>query len=196
MNISRKRRPLDRKIDHFKDTKLFIIATEGKETEKQYFDIFRNLRVQVKIIPTHNGHSAPNWVIERLDDFVQEFNLEEDDELWVMFDVDNWGTRKISQIAQLGSQKEYGLAISNPCFEVWLYLHFTTLRDNILTCKDFKSFLRRHLGSYNSARLRLSDFKDHVHDAILRSREIDENSGDRWPQNIGTHVYKVVEKLI
>ncbi|MBN2413758.1 RloB domain-containing protein [candidate division KSB1 bacterium] len=196
MNISRKKRPLDRKIKHFKDTKLFIIATEGKETEKQYFDIFRNSRVQVKILPACNGHSAPNWVIDRLDEFAKEYNLEGDDELWIMFDVDKWGVRKISQITRLGFQKGYGLAISNPCFEVWLFLHFTSLEQNLLTCQDFKSRLRQQLGSYNSARLHIIDFKNHIHDALIRAREIDINPGDRWPQNIGTHVYKVVEKII
>ncbi|NJK77475.1 MAG: RloB domain-containing protein, partial [Microcoleus sp. SU_5_6] len=38
--------------------------------------------------------------------------------------VDRWGEKNISAICREGRQKKYRLGISNPCFEVWLYLHF------------------------------------------------------------------------
>ncbi len=48
---SRKKRPLDRNVPHFKDTKLIVVATEGQKTEKRYFDIFKTLKIQVRVIP-------------------------------------------------------------------------------------------------------------------------------------------------
>src|SRR5690242_8463724 len=116
---SRRKRPLDRTIAHLRDTRLIVIATEGKRTELQYFQSFKNTRVQIRIIPTEGGLSAPEYVLERLDEFRQQFSLDPSDQLWLMFDVDRWGAGKIRTICQLANQKGYRLAISNPCFEVW-----------------------------------------------------------------------------
>jgi len=196
MTISRKKRPLDRRIPHKKDTRLFIIATEGKETEKQYFSLFRYPKVQVKVLNTNDGKSAPKYVLQRLSDFKNEFGLNKEDELWLMIDVDRWEEKELSEITQNALQKKIKLAISNPCFEVWLYLHFATISINITICKNLKALLRQRLGSYNSSNLRLSDFKDHIHDAIKYAREIDITPNARWPQKPGTHVYKVVEKIL
>jgi len=46
---SRKSRPLDRSVEHLRDTRLVIIAAEGRITERQYFAMFRSTRVQVKV---------------------------------------------------------------------------------------------------------------------------------------------------
>jgi len=37
VQTSRKSRPLDRSLEHRRDTRLVIIAAEGRETEQQYF---------------------------------------------------------------------------------------------------------------------------------------------------------------
>ena len=65
---SRRKRPLDRDVPHLRDTRLIIIASEGEKTEKQYFEsgLFGNRRVQVKVLETQDGRSAPNWVLARL----------------------------------------------------------------------------------------------------------------------------------
>lgn len=57
---SRRKRPLDRKIPHLRDTNLIIIAVEGEKTEKQYFEsnFFQRKRVQVKVLETKEGLSC------------------------------------------------------------------------------------------------------------------------------------------
>lgn len=70
---SRKKRPLDRTVEHVRDCRLIIIAAEGRHTEKQYFSLFHNPRVQVKVLSTEDdGCSAPNHVLARLDVFRNE----------------------------------------------------------------------------------------------------------------------------
>ena len=65
-------------------------------------------------------------MIKRLDEYIEkkDFALEKDDELWVMIDVDRWNKSTLQEIAKEARQKGYRLAISNPCFELWLLLHF------------------------------------------------------------------------
>ena len=193
---SRKRRPLNRTITHLRDTKLFIIATEGEKTEKQYFEMFRNPRAQVKVIPTQEGKSAPEYVLERLKEFHREYQLTKTDELWLMIDVDRWQEVKLSQIAAIAIQKGYYLAVSNPCFELWLCLHLSEANQLGLTCRDLEAFLRNHSGSYNKANLRPEVYLLGVNDALRRAKELHSNDQERWPTQTGSHVYKIVEKLL
>lgn len=195
---SRKKRPLDRSEGLLRDAKLFVIATEGKETEKQYFALFQNLKVKLNIIPTEDSKSSPEYVLERLDAFWEDYQLDDGDELWLMVDVDRWGDKKLSQIAQACIQKGYGLAISNPCFELWLYLHIVEVAnsESFAGCNAVEALLRKELGSYNKAKLVLSCFEKGVVQAIARARELHSNAAERFPSKTGSHVYKVVEKLL
>lgn len=87
---------LDREHDR-RDTKLFIVATEGKETEKQYFGMFKSTRIKVEILATtEDGKSAPEYVLERLDKFKERYDLSNDDMLWLVSDVDRWRDKKLS----------------------------------------------------------------------------------------------------
>ncbi len=62
----------------------------------------------------------------------------EEDTLWSVFDVDRWPVKNLSLVCHQARQKKYSLAISNPCFEVWLCLHLGDLNPNDRTCKDFE----------------------------------------------------------
>jgi hypothetical protein len=192
---SRKKRPLNRNIPHLRDTKLIVVATEGKKTEKQYFDIFRNLKVQVQIIPSDNNRSAPEYVLERLDKYKEDYQIADDDELWLMTDVDRWRDRKLAEITRLCNQKGYNLAISNPCFEIWLFLHFSDIGEEIKNCSAVKILLRTHLGSYNSSNLDIEVFRPYVSKAVERAKHLHTNPNERFPSSIGSHVYKVIEKI-
>ena len=59
---SRKRRPLNRTITHLRDTKLFIIATEGEKTKKQYFEMLVVRGKNKNISRTHTTKSAIQFV--------------------------------------------------------------------------------------------------------------------------------------
>lgn len=53
---------LDRQHDR-RDAKLFIIATEGEATEKQYFSLFQSTKIKVEVLATGDDHkSAPAYI--------------------------------------------------------------------------------------------------------------------------------------
>jgi hypothetical protein len=187
---------LDRQYNK-RDARLFVIATEGRETEKQYFQMFHDSRIKIEVLPTGDDNkSAPQYVLERLDGFIQKYDLTPDDTLWLMFDVDSWGEKNISIICRQAKQKKYRLAISNPCFEVWLYLHFDDLDPRDIKCKDFEVRLRGKLGCYNKSNLNLDLFKDYIEDAVQRAKNLHSNHRQNWPPTPGSHVYRVVEMLL
>ena len=187
---------LEREHDR-RDTKLFIVATEGKETEKQYFRMFNSTRIKVEILATtEDGKSAPEYVLERLDKFKERYDLSKDDMLWLVSDVDRWGDKKLSDVCSQGRQRGYNLAISNPCFEVWLTLHFEDINSEDRTCDNFKARLRTILGSYNGSNLHISAYKPNTKDAVNRAKNLHPSSQQDWPPTLGTHVYRLVEILL
>lgn len=197
---SRRKRPLDRNIPYLKDTRLIIIATEGSKTEKQYFEseIFRSLRIQVKVLNTVNGLSAPNHVLNRLKEFAKETNLQADDQLWLMVDKDRWQNKLLSFVcshAIKGRKHKAQLSISNPCFEIWLYLHYSNWSKGSVNCGDIDKELKSAFGSYNKSNINIANFAPDVDKAVKRAEKIDTRPGDRWPSNPGTHVYKVVKEI-
>jgi len=116
--------------------------------------------------------------------------------LWLVLDVDRWGDEKLSLVCREAKQKNYHLAISNPCFEVWLYLHCAELNPEDKTCKQFKASLRKMLGSYNGSNLDLSQYEPHLITAIERAKIPRPDLQQNWPPTIGTHVYRLVELLL
>jgi RloB-like protein len=180
-----------------RDARLFIIATEGAKTEKSYFESFGNSHLKIEVVATGaDNKSAPEYVIERLDEFTQKYDLHIDDSLWLVLDVDRWGDEKLSSVCRQAKQKKYQLAISNPCFEAWLCLHFGDLDPNDNTCKDFKKSLRSILGSYNSSNLDADLFMDKLSDAIDRAKQLHPNVKENWPPTIGSYIYRLIEMII
>jgi len=195
----------------YRDSQLIIIATEGTKTEVTYFkDIsskkyFNNPRIHVEVIKRDSTSSAPNHVIKDLDSFKKQYNLNVSDDLWMVIDFDRWGVEKISTIANLCNQKKYNLAVSNPCFELWLLLHITNFdeydNDKVKLLysnrnRDIEREIRRLLGSYNKSRINTSKYIPGLNNAIEQAKKLDTNPTDRWTQNIGTRVYLIVEKII
>jgi hypothetical protein len=195
MGIERKKL-LDRQHDR-RDARLFIVATEGKETEKQYFGMFGSSRIKVEVLSTgEDNKSAPNYILERLNIFKDKYDLNDDDMLWLVIDVDRWGDKKLSEVCREAKQKGYHLAVSNPCFEVWLYLHLDDLNAEDRTGGDFEKRIREILGSYNKSNLDLSKYQQTIHDAVNRAKQLHPNPSQNWPPSIGSHVYKLVEILL
>ena len=65
--MPRKTRPLDRDRGVVRDASLIVIASEDEYVVRDYFSRFATRRVQVVVIPTEDGRSAPADVIARLD---------------------------------------------------------------------------------------------------------------------------------
>lgn len=196
---ARLKRPLNRKT-HLRDANLLIIATEGERTEKQYFEnIFgcRNHRIRVMVLESKKGTSAPKYVLARLKEYKREISLIKGDEFWVVTDTDRWPAAQLQKVAQECRQCSFGLAVSCPCFEVWLLLHFTDVTPDMenLSSSGIKDRLRIQLGGYNPAKLDTGRFMPLYVDAMSRAIQLDINPRAAWPERIGTHVYKVVRAI-
>lgn len=214
--MSRVKRKFERP-ENKRSAKLIVIATEGRKTERIYFEGFAeefdSTKVHVEVIEKLNNNSSPDEVINQLNSFSEEYNLDTDDELWMVIDRDyqSWDIKMIKSVAQICHQKKgYFLALSNPAFEIWLLLHLidcTALsqEDKLLLFENrkvtgkktySKKMLSDLLGGFNEANYDYNIFVPNVKDAISNSIKIDDNPRTRWPNYLGTRVYKLVQSIL
>ena len=85
----------------FRDARLIVIASEGKDTERIYFKAlakeYSNPRVHVHILERsvdEQNNSSPEHVLKQLNDYKSQYELEADDELWLVVDKDRWTEAK------------------------------------------------------------------------------------------------------
>ncbi len=193
-----RRTGLEPRPQFVRDARIFVIAVEGEKTEARYFSLFRGSRVHVEVLPAGpEGLSAPKQVLERLVKFEERFDLGEDDERWLVIDVDRQRGQFLDEATQVARESGYGLAISNPCFELWLLLHFQEAETADTDCDAVIERLRPHTGGHNKPRIRLDLYTSYsIQAAIVRAKALEGERDTRWPVFPGTHVFKVVENLL
>lgn len=191
-----------------------MIASEGRCTESIYFSAVKdNLRapnVHVEILARDSNESSPESVHAQITEFMRQYNIEDDDELWIVIDRDRWHERMLSQVAQLCSQNPHlHFCMSNPCFELWLLLHLEDIREydeatanelalnrkNKAGVTWLKKRMRDLLGSYSESSYDVFSLLPFVPKAMNIARELDTNLSDRWPQSIGTRVYLLMDSI-
>ncbi len=198
--VGRKPRPLSRGIGSFRDDRLFIIACDDTYAPKQYFNFFKISRVQIHVVETTDGTSAAPQVLERL----LEVDHEEDDELWMLLDVDHCGQGRHLQSFMYAiadaKRKGVNVALSKPCFELWLLLHHIdeSQAGKLGNAKDVERALRKSLGEYNKTRLKQEHFPlASVCEAYKRAANLDRAvKGGDIPASNTTRVYKIWKSIV
>lgn len=215
--------PLIRQGGFVDAEKLFVLSYEGTVTEKKYFQDFRaskyfNNNGLIEIVPLkrpkHKG-SDPFSVKNLLKEAKKEYGFKTTDEFWLVIDRDDW--EKVHKlnfddlVIECNNEKNFYLAMSNPCFEIWLILHLKELseftqEEQILIFENAKvSKSKNHIDivvgqlqcdnrGYNK-RPNPSIYLPQTKIAIERAKSID-NLEDDYPKSLGTHLYKLIEKLI
>ena len=196
----RRRLGNQRRIGFRDPKKFFFIAMEGKETEPRYFQEFktpRDANIQLKLVPNPKHKSKPSEVLDRLRHYMRNNAMRTGDEGWIIIDKNSWQEAELDAVCHRAAQDGYFFAVSNPCFELWLYLHF---RDN-------RPFTDRHhcqrelaqvLSGYSpddKASFKVLELMNGVKAALARAQAIDTNRTQPWPRAQCTRVYQLVQKL-
>ncbi len=202
----RTRRELKRHKEKLREYRLIIIATEGKKTEKQYFDLFtkreeyQNSKIKLIVIPAKSGKTSPDHIFRKLKSEIKrkDIELSIDDQVWMVIDRDDWNITSLDRIGIQNNlnKANFNLALSNPCFELWLLLHFTFYAKTGTNCKTIIRELKKYLPNYDKSNLEIIKLESKIITAISNAKKLDKNSNERWPSGTGTHVYKVVEEML
>lgn len=191
--MPRKPRPLDRVSGVLRDANLIVIASEDTYAVEKYFRRFKTRRVQFDSIPTKDCRSSPPAVFERLKAAKAKYEQIEGDSYWLCVDRDSWKEHAFEEVVHQASRQNYGVAISDPCFEIWILLHFEDLPSTFSNCGEVVKHLQSRIGGYTKQCCQIMDLKEQqVHDAMTRARALDAATG---PGN-KTEVYKILDELL
>lgn len=101
------------------------------------------------------------------------------DEYWCVVDVDEFD---VDEAVVEAESAGISLAVSNPCFEVWLIMHFAECAAGIASPKAALEKLRRHLPSYTKGVLDFTLLAERVDKAVERAKALGGGnpSSDMW----------------
>lgn len=186
-------RSLKRKVAIRQPRKTLAVFCEGEKTEPQYLSALKRhppvrdvAAVDIRIEVGHGG-AVPQSLVSLAAEARRRAIDEEGeiDEFWCVFDVE-WphnhpGLSEAIRHAEVNAIK---LALSNPCFELWLILHFRdhgSWLDN-----DGARRLRRQLDGSADKGLDPAKYLPHIADAARRAAELEKRhhrDGTEFPQD-------------
>ncbi len=193
----------------YRDASLFVIACEGARTEIDYFqgvrDLIHSPRLKIEILerPASSvGDSSARHVLNYLLERKKTIGTKDGDQFWMVIDRDPQSL-KIAMLTDVFTQADQAgckIALSNPCFEIWLILHFENPEDwieerrqELLDNKNgfLKSLFGTRWGGNSTA---FSICWPETQTAMLHSGKL-HNPSDRWPQSLGTDVHRLMLEL-
>lgn len=188
----------------------FYILTNGRETEKNYFDLLKSRKSIFSVkVQFHNGD--PLTLVKNA------LKITDANQIWCVFDVDSTileGT--FAKAITLAKENNIQIAFSNVAFEVWLLSHYDKVEKNMNAQSLFnamnkllKNKLKLNI-PYEKADKNLLEkyFLPRLDDATTnakivhqkRIKEHQQNFGDNtnypiWKWNSCTTVYRLIEAL-
>jgi len=114
------------------------------------------------------------------------------DEVWCVVDVDEFDLDKAAATAR---RLRIELAISNPCFEFWLLLHFEACSASMTCYGDVAKRLVKHVPAFDKSALRFADYENGVEAAVLRAKKQNGEPGGEHGRNPSTGVWVLVERI-
>lgn len=180
---------------------------------KDFLKIPRSERTQEQW--NEQNKSSPQYVLERLEKFkkendhIYEFEKHPEDEFWIVIDVDDHiASNKINEFKTVLQQcmaKGIQYAVTNPFFEFWLYLHHFEVdaEDKKHANKVGDDYFRSKMAnagivlSGNSHKKPKPDDYNikNVSLATERAKLLHTNPAERWPQELGSHMYKLITRF-
>jgi hypothetical protein len=132
---------------------------------------------------------------------MKEYEIGERDEFWLVLDCDHWVNsghiKNLIQVIRECRQKGIRIALSNPCFELWLLLHFAEFpRVKKLTRAQIEQQIRDAVGSYNKTKVyNLPIDNDRIKTAVERSKA-NQRASSEIPDIPQTGVHCIVDDLM
>ena len=188
----------------------FYILTNGKETEKNYFELIKCKKSIYNVkIEYHND--SPYKLVK------YGTTLCDANQVWCVFDIDNTMDEKsLIPALELASESNIQIAFSNMAFEVWLLSHFDKIErnmDNKQLIREMNNLLKKKLSldlEYDKAdkdllkKYFIPSYKTAtenakiVHQKYIAAHE-KKHHGNKdyriWEWNSCTNVYKLIEAL-
>lgn len=197
-DVLRRRKPRMERRDRI------LIVCEGRATEPGYFRSLRHeLRAGPIVIKIDDESGVPKTLVERAVEMKKEAERDAKregdsnlryDEVWCVFDVDTHPN--LPAALQQAAANRISVALSNPCFEIWILLHFRDYRAALDSSQAAKHECGEHLPRYDG-HITYAELKDKYQVAVDRAKAL-----NAWQETCGnaggnpsTNVHKLTERL-
>jgi len=202
--MPRRRDDLRRRRPFTEPRPRLLVCCEGKVTEPSYFNGLKrqghNNLLHVEVKP---GGLAPKTLVDYAVDLRDEaeraaFQQKDDnlkfDEVWCVFDVDTH--EHIPDAKHKAAANHVSLAISNPCFELWLLLHFQDQRAHIER-HHVQSACRGHMPGYDKE-VPFETVFPHHQEAVARAEALEtwQEQQGRPGGNPSTGVHRLTTRIM
>jgi hypothetical protein len=199
--MARNRDSLQRRRARFEPKPRFLIVCEGTVTEPAHFKAVRHVErclVELEI----NPGGAPKQLVERAVELKEQANRDarrrRDDnlkyeEVWCVFDVDDH--RMIPEAKEQAQANDVDVAISNPCFELWVLLHFQD-QHAYIDRGNVQHLCRTYMPGYEK-RLNYEILGPKYSDAVQRAIDLEKWHDSRGTpgENPSTMIHKLVARI-
>lgn len=178
---------------------LILVIHEGQKTEPEYLmglkQECRNQGLYLKLVKSEgNPENYVSKAIQERNTFGDD--LDELDEVWCVFDQDHHSQHQLNKAKAIADANDIKLAISIPCIEVWLYLHFKDDPGSGST-EDIRKKLAKKIPNYDKGINFKKHYKYGYYDAVERSKirlNSAEADGDPW-RNPSTGMHLLCESI-
>ncbi len=172
-----------------------VIFCEGEVTEPGWLaGLGRS--VGNRALDIRPGPGAPLTLVGKAATEVRRLRAEgeTEGEVWCVFDVDEHP--RLPEARLVARQAGVHLAVSNPCFELWLLLHFRE-QPGMQHRRDVSRMLREFLPRYEKS-VEFAQTSSHLRDATKRARRLAEDASavGEPGRNPSTDVYLLVERIM
>ncbi|MFE6282570.1 RloB family protein [Streptomyces sp. NPDC057877] len=169
-----------------------LVVCGSKETERQYLQGLReHLRNSAVSVVVRGKACSPTQLVAYART-QRDLSRGSFDEVWCVFDVDQFVD--VAEAVVAARRAGIRVAVSNPCFELWLLLHFAPQTAHVATYRKLLPLLQRHVPGYDKTRLDFGRFREGRGEAVERARRLDP-SGEDHESNPSTSVWRLVERM-
>jgi hypothetical protein len=186
--------------------KAILIVTEGEKTEVLYFKALREaLRLTKELVKVTSGKGTdPENLIkeairlkrERRREAAQSTDTPAFEEVWCVLDSE--GTTRVENLEKAmaaAEREDIRLALSRPCFEFWLLLHFEYTTRFFPNCKAAGQDLEKHLPHYEKNSLPWDRLFPQLAQAVENTQRIRRHHQTAGSHEPATDVDLLVRKL-
>lgn len=155
-----------------------LVVCGAEETEEIYMQGLRSSsRNAATAIRVHKKARDPLSVVNYAIS-LKRANGRDFDFYWAILDVDDFD---IGPAVQKAAAHGINLAISNPCFELWLILHFQDQFAHLTNFRAAKKIVLRHIEHYAKSSYSFAKLEPGLDDACRRAIALDTASSTRFP---------------
>jgi hypothetical protein len=193
-----KKRDYKRIIDTRRIRERILVYCEGKKTEPNYF---RKFPVDIELVKIDidggvNTLALVNDALDRKDKAEKKGHPY--NQVWCVFDRDDFPPAQFNQAISKAHANRIRVAYSNPCFELWYYLHFHYI-DAAIDRHKYSTKLTKCMNrKYKKNDSKIYDYiEDKQHAAIRNAKRLMNRYIPCNPEqdNPSTTVYLLVDVL-